>query len=306
MTDPTGSTSARSPLKSSTLMVQFIAGVTGRCPDDVRRALLAEYKAPGVIVVEEFRRRKLTPYSYCEGLERFYSESDAFVFESAVWNRNRIKRAMRQWIGRYLETLSAQRGGKGLEVLCVGDGLGFDSAYLAKRGHRVTYHELAGPHERFARALFEHSGLGVRIALNDDDLGDATFDVITCLDVLEHVPEPGGMLGSLLPRLRADGRLIVHAPFYMVHPAYPTHLKSNRVHAGSLQLYEQLGLGVVACRAMWNPLVLARVGDGISSLPLRCRLNMWGGALYQSLGRWTSLPFRPIHLFRRVHRRWFD
>ena len=144
-----------------------------------------------------------------------------------------------------LAAMPRRRDGEQLSVLCIGDGLGFDSAFLAGKGHAVTYHEVPGPHEAFARSVFERANVPVRVVTNQKDLHEATFDVIVCLDVLEHVPDPPSFVGQLLPLLRPQGRLIVHAPFYMIHPAYPTHLKRNRAHSGSLRLYTQHGLRLV-------------------------------------------------------------
>lgn len=294
-----------SPLKDASAMVQCVAAATGRAPADVERMLREEFANPGITVAQEFQRRGLTPYVFTDGLERFYSESDAFIIESAVWNRNRIKRAMRQWISRYLQRMRIEHGDGPLDVLCIGDGLGFDSAQFADDGHRVTYHEVPGPNERFARLLFERTACNVRILTDRSQLDDNAFDVVVCLDVLEHVPDPPAMVASLLPRLRSNGRMIVHAPFYMIHPAYPTHLKSNRVHSGSTRLYAQNGLRVVGGRAMWNPLVLQRSSSDCPALSLSRRLMLLASGAYLALGRRTSLPMRPIHFYRCVRSRWF-
>jgi len=81
------------------------------------------------------------------------------------------------------------------------------------------------------------------------DLGNtplAAYDVVACLDVLEHVSDPTAFVGTLAGYLRVGGRLIVHAPFYMIHPGNPTHLKANRRYRGSLSLYEEHGLRATA------------------------------------------------------------
>ena len=256
-------------------------------------------------MAEQFKSRGLTPYVFSEGLEQFYSESDAFIFESAVWNRNRIKTDMRHWIARRLAAMPRRRDGEQLSVLCIGDGLGFDSAFLAGKGHAVTYHEVPGPHEAFARSVFERANVPVRVVTNQKELNEATFDVIVCLDVLEHVPDPPSFVGQLLPLLRPQGRLIVHAPFYMIHPAYPTHLKRNRAHSGSLRLYTQQGLRLVDGKLFWNPLMLQRASESGPSMPAVRRLLLAAAGAYLALGRWTALPLRPIHTFRRVRSRWF-
>jgi 2-polyprenyl-3-methyl-5-hydroxy-6-metoxy-1,4-benzoquinol methylase len=47
----------------------------------------------------------------------------------------------------------------------------------------------------------------------------ASFDYLVFADVLEHVPDPNGVLARLLPWLAADGRVVVSVPnmrFYVV------------------------------------------------------------------------------------------
>ncbi len=286
-------------------MTRIIAAATHRDASDVAEQLRREYHTPGITVAEAFSERGLEPYVYSRGLEQFYSESDAFIFESAVWNRNRIKREMRKWIGRYLQRVRQQRGGQPLNVLCIGDGLGFDSAHFASLGHNVTYHEVPGPHEAVAREVFAAQDCNVRIVDDPADIPGASFDALVCLDVLEHVPDPGGFVGMLLAHLKDDGQFIVHAPFYMIHRAYPTHLKANRVHSGSVQLYTQHGLKMVAGRAFWNPLVFSR--DRQSPAPsVLTRMAIAAGGSYLALGRWSVWPMIPVHLYRCVRQRWFQ
>lgn len=295
---------SRSYLDDARAITELIASVTNRAPDEVARLLKAEFRTPGITVAAEFSKRKLTRYAFTDGLERFYSESDAFIFESAVWNRNRIKAQMRRWIGQRLDQWKGARG-DGLDVLCIGDGLGFDSAHFASRGHRVIYHEVPGPHEQIARAVFEQAGQSVRVVTDQDEINSETFDAVVCLDVLEHVPDPPGFVKTLVDRLRPGGRLVAHAPFYMIHRAYPTHLKQNRIFSGNLNLYTQHGLQVVDARAFWNPLVFARTVDAVSGPPMpasrKFAMRMIGA--YLSLGRWSALPMHPIHWYRRFRRR---
>jgi O-antigen biosynthesis protein len=46
----------------------------------------------------------------------------------------------------------------------------------------------------------------------NDILGDDHFDVIVCLDVLEHTKDPSRVLGCLLEQLRPDGDVVVSLP----------------------------------------------------------------------------------------------
>jgi SAM-dependent methyltransferase len=306
MTQAAAPSRPSSPLKSPRDMAEIIAMATGRSVDESLATLREEYETPGCIVAREFARRDLQPYVFTAGLERFYTESDAFIFESALWNRNRIKSRMRRWIGRYLDQLQRAHDNQPLRVLCIGDGLGFDSAHFASGGHAVTYHEVPGPQQDVARAVFTQAGCDVTILDRSTDIPLESFDVVVCLDVLEHVPDPVAFVHMLRNYLTPAGVLITHAPFYMIHPAYPTHLRSNRVHSGSLHLYTRNDFRLITGKAFWNPLVFQRT-DAPDPLPTskatQVLLRLTG--LYLALGRWSVLPLLPVHAYRKFHNRWF-
>ena len=99
-----------------------------------------------------------------------------------------------------------ERQGRPLDVLGIGDGLGFDCLHLARRKHRVTYFELPGTSEQFARKLFERNSQDIPILTNPACIPRESFDALICFDVLEHVPDPVSMvktLASYLPPRRA-------------------------------------------------------------------------------------------------------
>jgi 2-polyprenyl-3-methyl-5-hydroxy-6-metoxy-1,4-benzoquinol methylase len=62
-------------------------------------------------------------------------------------------------------------------------------------------------------------------ALIDIEFQTASFDVVTMHDVLEHVPEPLGMLKEVRRLLKSGGRLIVDFPRFF-HPAGVHHWKT--------------------------------------------------------------------------------
>ena len=187
-------------------LVDAYAAVTGRGAAEVAAGLAAEADDPGSTVAGELLRRGVEPYVYSDGLEAFYRDSDAFLFELAVWNRRGFKRSMRRWtVGRAAE--EAARRGRPLRVLAFGDGIGVDAAALALEGQDVTYFEVPGLSQRVAARLFDQIGVKVGVVTDLANIAGREFDAVTCFDVLEHVPDPRVLLGDLVNRL-GDGGLL--------------------------------------------------------------------------------------------------
>lgn len=293
-------------LRNEEQVVQMIAEITGRDESTIRKRLRQEFERPGVNVVREFAGISLEPYVWSEELVRLYEQTDAFLYELVVWNCNSLKRRMRSYISKYL----TEYEGSGRNVLCVGDGLGVDSFYLAQHGQKVTYFELEGFSHRFASKLFSLTDAEIKVASEPQHIPTKSFDAVVCLDVLEHIRDVPSFLEQLTSYLRPGGVLIVHAPFYMIHPSNPTHLKANRIYSGKLDLYEKCGLKLINGRFFWNPLILEKVSDDTNQRkPQRSALGMFSlklGGWYLSIGRFSVLPFRWIDFYRTRRNKCFE
>ena len=98
-------------------------------------------------------------------------------------------------------------------ALDVGCGGGLLSESLARAGAKVTAIDLAPDLVRVARLHALESGLEIdyRVqaveALASAEAG--SFDVVTCMEMLEHVPDPGAILRACAALLRPGGRLFV-------------------------------------------------------------------------------------------------
>lgn len=104
-------------------------------------------------------------------------------------------------------TLAHQR------VLDVGCGGGLLAEALARAGARVTAIDLAPGMIEVARlhALDASLAIDYRLAAAEElAVAEAgAFDVVTCMEMLEHVPEPEGMVATLARALRPGGALFV-------------------------------------------------------------------------------------------------
>ena len=285
-------------------IVKWLSQLTNKSPISVRSRLQKERDNPGINVSDAMRQYGLEPHIWTDKLTEFYSQTDAFLYELIVWNLNKRKRRMRRRIGKYLY----KNLGQNLDILTVGDGLGVDSIYLTRAGHHVTYIETSAYAQAFAKKLFADCAKDINVLDDPNQIPKNSYDVVICLDVLEHVPDPPEFVKTMTSYLKSDGHLIVHAPFYQIHPSTPTHLKSNRKYSGSLRLYEQNGLKLVDGESSWGPITLKKKSglktDYSFFKPKLLALRFAG--LYLALGRFTILPFLWVNSYQRKGRRWFN
>jgi SAM-dependent methyltransferase len=257
----------------------------------------------GANVRAALRRANLPAHVWSDELARFYERTDAFLYELVAWNRNPLKLAMRRWIGRFFRHWSPPR-----EILCFGDGLGFDSLFLAQLGQRVTYFEVSSLCVQVARELFRAANGNLFVALDPLELPAESFDAVPCLDVLEHALVPSEQVRFLAQRLRPGGCLLTHAPFYYLAPSVCTHLCANLTLSGALdELYGPYGLRLLDGQLFWMPLVLGKPGP--SGQAIRCgalrrfALRMTG-LLFSGAGYWPAPYAWVSRLLTRSNPKW--
>ncbi|MDW8365785.1 MAG: class I SAM-dependent methyltransferase, partial [Abditibacteriales bacterium] len=106
-------------------------------------------------------------------------------------------------------------------VLDAGTGVGFLLPALAERAEEVEGVDLA-PVLRFAQAMLDRRGVR-NVHLTHADLlhlpfRPGAFEVIVCLSVIEHIPDPTAAFAEMERVLRDDGALIVGYP--LEHAVY--------------------------------------------------------------------------------------
>ncbi len=109
-----------------------------------------------------------------------------------------------EWIDRH-----ARLAGK--RVLDVGCGGGILAEAMARRGAEVTGIDMAGKPLQVAKLHLKESGLRInylQVEAADLAISEAqSFDVVTCMELLEHVPDPAGMVRACAELVRPGGQV---------------------------------------------------------------------------------------------------
>ncbi|MFF2049682.1 bifunctional 2-polyprenyl-6-hydroxyphenol methylase/3-demethylubiquinol 3-O-methyltransferase UbiG [Stenotrophomonas bentonitica] len=102
---------------------------------------------------------------------------------------------------------------RGARVLDIGCGGGLLSEALAKEGADVTAIDLAPELVKVARLHGLETGVTVdyRVQAAEDLAAEqpGSFDVVTCMEVLEHVPDPGAIIAACHRLLKPGGQLFL-------------------------------------------------------------------------------------------------
>ena len=102
---------------------------------------------------------------------------------------------------------------QGAQVLDVGCGAGLLSEALARNGAQVTALDLAPELIKVAKLHRLESGVSVDYRLQSaESLAQempGQFDAVTCMEMLEHVPDPAAVIRACADLLKPGGRLYV-------------------------------------------------------------------------------------------------
>lgn len=93
----------------------------------------------------------------------------------------------------------------GKDVLDVGCGGGILTESMARRGARVTGIDLSEKALRVAELHLLESKLAVRYEKSSIEDQAGAFDVVTCMELLEHVPDPASMVAACARLVRPGG-----------------------------------------------------------------------------------------------------
>lgn len=169
----------------------------------------------------EWRAKSIDPDDERQVI-RFYNETATEIFELAEWYSD--DRPHHQ----VLECLDLALERPGRKVLDYGSGIGAAAVAFGLAGFDVTLADISEPLLSFAGWRCTRRGLAARaLDLKREPLPHRHFDVVLCLDVLEHVPRPIEVIRTLRDAMVPGGLLFLNAPFG-VDPDRPMHIVHDR------------------------------------------------------------------------------
>ena len=136
-------------------------------------------------------------------LARFYSTSEDYL--------NFIKSHQKSHLKYYLPFVEKYVA-KGVRVLKLGIGPGLAALLLSQRGYEVVGLDISS---LFVKEASSYTGSHLRILLGDAlnlPFFDGSFDAVTSLYFLEHVPDVERALSEMIRVLRKGGLLLIRSP----------------------------------------------------------------------------------------------
>ncbi len=128
------------------------------------------------------------------------------------WDPNGEFRPLHDLNPARLDYIEARAGLAGRRVLDVGCGGGLLAEGMARRGARVTGIDLSPGALEVAKLHALEAGVAVDYRqVAAEELTDAdhdAFDLVTCLEMLEHVPDPGQVIRAIARLVRPGGDVV--------------------------------------------------------------------------------------------------
>jgi len=132
----------------------------------------------------------------------FYMGSMYFIFENAIH-------------GTQLEKVITDIIAPGAKLWDFGGGAGNLSLVLAFQGYDVSFTEVNSLQKDFVKFRADKHGVKINIIDSWQQKPKNTFDLVTALDVLEHIPDYRPVLDELCDSLKEGGLLWEISPFLM-------------------------------------------------------------------------------------------
>ena len=167
----------------------------------------AEIRRRCAEALEEFKdewTRRVVPGD-SESIEQFYNLNQSYIYELIWWHTLCYDFSALA----YVSALHFAERHECSTYLDFGAGVSSGGLVFAKRGMQVSIADISSPLLRFSSWRFERRRLPVRVFdLKREELPSRGFDLITAMDVFEHLTDPVGTVEALARALKPNGFII--------------------------------------------------------------------------------------------------
>jgi magnesium-protoporphyrin O-methyltransferase len=165
--------------------------------------------------MQDAHKARIQSYFDGEGFERWraiYGQGElSGVRRSIRQGHTRMLAQVEQWLSDALTS----DGRRPATVLDAGCGTGLLAVALARSGYEVTASDIAAQMVEATRSYSLQSGVAGRVScvVGDLEVVSGRYDVVSCLDVLIHYPQPSfGRMLARLAQLTHRSLLFTYAP----------------------------------------------------------------------------------------------
>ncbi len=156
------------------------------------------------------------PATPAAGEDRNFSQAELHKFGALAnrwWDPQGPQKALHALNPARLDYVARRAALSGVAALDVGCGGGLLSEAMAREGAAVTAIDLAPELVKVARLHGLESGVRVDYRLQSVESLAAerpgSFNVVTCMEMLEHVPDPSAIVAACATLLKPGGRLFL-------------------------------------------------------------------------------------------------
>jgi SAM-dependent methyltransferase len=195
-------------------LVGEIAAYTGSAPEQVER------RCRGAVEALAAQWREQVDARSRDSIEAFYDGSEAYVYDLMWWHALEYDLSP---LGYVTALEFAQRRGC-RRYLDFGSGVGAGALLFGRHGLQPALADISSTLLAFSRwRLARRQQPAAFFDLKSEKLPDAGFDIITAMDVFEHLVEPAAAVDQLECALAPGGYLFgrFHGE---IDPAHPQHI----------------------------------------------------------------------------------